>query len=77
MKINLAHLSGAAVISAVLAGSAVAENFDDLVINQVRNDVRILIANTRVTVEDDLIENFSATDFIFLGGAGPALATTP
>ena len=42
-----------------------ADSFADLTITQVGNDVRILIGNTRVTVEDDLIENFTAADFIF------------
>ena len=42
-----------------------AEEFGDLRITQFGDDVRIFIANTRVTVEDDLVENFSAADFIF------------
>ena len=42
-----------------------AESFDDLTIVQAGADVRITFANVRITVEDDLAENFEANDFIF------------
>lgn len=42
-----------------------ANDFGDLRIIQVGDDVRIQIANTRVIVEDDLVSNFTDADFIF------------
>ncbi len=42
-----------------------AKRFSDLQIAQVGDDVRIQIANSRVIVENDQIENFTAFDFIF------------
>ena len=42
-----------------------AESFGDLTIVQAGADVRITFANVRITVEDDLAENFEANDFIF------------
>ena len=41
------------------------EQFADLRIAQFGDDVRIFIANTRVTIEDDLADNFTSADFIF------------
>lgn len=42
-----------------------ASEFSDLGVFQVGDDVMIRISNTRVLVEDDLVDNFTAADFIF------------
>lgn len=42
-----------------------AESFEDLMISQVGNDVLIRIANTRVKIEDNQVDNFTDADFIF------------
>ncbi len=42
-----------------------ADSFDALQITQVGSDGRIQICNTRVTLEDDEVANFTASDFIF------------
>ncbi len=42
-----------------------AADFAALEITQAGDDVLIRIANTRVTIEDDLVENFTAGDFLF------------
>ncbi len=47
----------------VVSGGA--NTFADLQITQIGADVRILIGNTRVTVEDDQSAKFTASDFIF------------
>ncbi len=47
----------------VVAGGA--GEFEDLAIDQVGNDVLIRIANTHVTIEDDIVANFTESDFIF------------
>lgn len=40
-------------------------SFDDLKITQVGNAVQIQVVDTRVMIENDLIENFTASDFLF------------
>jgi len=42
-----------------------ADSFDDLMITQAGDDVRIKFANVVITVENDQAENFTAADFIF------------
>jgi hypothetical protein len=43
----------------------VADEFGDLSISQVGDDVRIAFANVRIVVEDDNDGAFSSSDFIF------------
>ncbi len=42
-----------------------AESFDDLMITQAGDNVRIKFANVTITVENDQVENFTAADFMF------------
>lgn len=42
-----------------------AESFDDLMITQAGDDVRIKFANVIITVEDQQVDDFTADDFIF------------